>query len=115
MQRLFLHLTLLFGLTLSIFSTLVAQPQQVRTGMYLMNLYDLNMDEHSFYADFYIWFKWRGPRDPTKIEFVNAIEKWSMDNASFDGDSTPVLLKDGTKYKIGKSGRAKTSSGKKSS
>ncbi len=81
-------------------SPLAAQPQQVRTGVYLMNLYDLNMDEHSFYADFYIWFKWRGPRDPTKIEFVNAIEKWSMDHASFDGDSTPVVLKDGTKYKI---------------
>ena len=39
-----------------------APPQEVRTGLYLMNLYDLNMDEHSFYADFYIWFKWRGRR-----------------------------------------------------
>lgn len=65
-----------------------------------MNLYDLNMDEHSFYADFYIWFKWRGRIDPTQIEFVNTIEKWSMDKAGFDGDSTPVTLKDGTKYKI---------------
>jgi hypothetical protein len=78
----------------------VAQPQKARVGVYLMNLYDLNMDEHSFYADFYIWFKWRGSIDPTQIEFVNAIEKWSMDNATFDGDSTPVVLKDGTKYKI---------------
>ncbi len=90
-------LALCFGFA---FSHLAAQPQQVRTGMYLMNLYDLNMDEHSFYADFYVWFKWKGKIDPTKIEFVNAIEKWSMDNASFDGDSTPVVLKDGTKYKI---------------
>ncbi|MEO6037932.1 MAG: hypothetical protein ABIQ93_05915 [Saprospiraceae bacterium] len=81
-------------------SSLSAQPQQVRTGVYLMNLYDLNMDEHSFYADFYVWFKWRGPRDPSKIEFVNAIEKWSINNTAFDGDSTPVMLKDGTKYKI---------------
>ncbi|HNE30394.1 MAG TPA: hypothetical protein PLW66_14560, partial [Saprospiraceae bacterium] len=54
-----------------------AQAQQVRVGMYLMNLYDLNMDEHSFYADFYIWFKWKGPIDPTNFEFVNSIEKWS--------------------------------------
>ena len=77
-----------------------AQPQEVRVGFYLMNLYGLNMDEHSFYADFYIWFKWRGELDPTNIEFVNSIEKWSMDNATFDGDSTPVTLKDGTKYKI---------------
>ncbi len=88
---------LLFGSGLSV---LVAQPQQVRTGVYLMNLYGLNMDEHSFYADFYIWFKWKGRIDPTNIEFVNAIEKWSMDKAGFDGDSTPVVLKDGSKYKI---------------
>jgi hypothetical protein len=68
--------------------------------MYLANLYGLNMEEHSFYADFYIWFKWKGDIDPTSIEFVNAIEKWSMNNATFDGDSTPVVLKDGTNYKI---------------
>lgn len=81
-------------------SRLQAQPQEVRVGFYLMNLYGLNMDEHSFYADFYVWFKWKGELDPTNIEFVNSIEKWSMDNAAFDGDSTPVTLKDGTKYKI---------------
>ena len=79
---------------------LKAQPQEAQVGFYLMNLYGLNMDEHSFYADFYVWFKWRGDIDPTNIEFVNSIEKWSMDNAAFDGDSTPVVLKDGTKYKI---------------
>lgn len=92
----------LFGLLLVFAgtSTVVAQPQQVRTGIYVMNLYGLNMDEHSFYADFYIWFKWKGRLDPTNIEFVNSIEKWSMDKAGFDGDSTPVTLKDGTKYKI---------------
>lgn len=93
---------ILLGVLIAIGSvaTVPAQPQQVRTGVYLMNLYSLNMDEHSFYADFYIWFKWRGSIDPTNIEFVNAIEKWSMDKAGFDGDSTPVVLKDGTKYKI---------------
>ncbi len=58
-----------------------APPQQARVGVYLMNLYDLNMDEHSFYADFYIWFKWKGDIDPTEIEFVNSIEKWSMASA----------------------------------
>lgn len=76
-----------------------APPQEVRTGIYLMNLYDLNMDEHSFYADFYIWFKWRGRIDPTNIEFVNSIEKWSIARAT-SGDSTTVKMKDGTKYSI---------------
>jgi hypothetical protein len=94
------HLILLFTFLLIFTVRLHAQPQQVKTGVYLMNLYDLNMDEHSFYADFYIWFRWKGRIDPTNIEFVNAIEKWSMDKAAFDGDSTPVQLKSGEKYKI---------------
>lgn len=94
------HLIFLLSIALFIPFQAHAQPQQVKTGVYLMNLYDLNMDEHSFYADFYIWFKWKGRIDPTSIEFVNAIEKWSMDKATFDGDSTPVSLKTGEKYKI---------------
>ncbi|MBX2893390.1 MAG: hypothetical protein KF734_20930 [Saprospiraceae bacterium] len=78
---------------------LAAQPQPVHVGIYLMNLYDLNMDEHSFYADFYIWFKWKGEIDPTEIEFVNLIEKWSMAHEQ-SGDSSSFLLKDGTNYRI---------------
>jgi hypothetical protein len=76
-----------------------AQPQQVHVGVHLMNLYDLNMDEHSFYADFYIWFKWKGDIDPTEIEFVNSIEKWSMAREQ-SGDSSNMTLKDGTNYRI---------------
>jgi len=81
------------------FSNAAAQPQQVRVGVYLMNLYDLNMDEHSFYADFYIWFKWKGDIDPTEIEFVNSIEKWSMAWEQ-SGDSSNMNLSDGTNYRI---------------
>ena len=76
-----------------------AAPQEVRVGVYLMNLYDLNMDEHSFYADFYVWFKWKGKIDPTNIEFVNSIEKWSIASAP-SGDGSDSLLKDGTHYRI---------------
>jgi len=85
--------------SLFVFSKIIAQPQQARVGVYLMNLYDLNMDEHSFYADFYIWFKWKGDIDPTEIEFVNSIEKWSMANTQ-SGDSSNMTLKDGTNYRI---------------
>ncbi len=100
MRRHYSKIRLLTVLLLAVSNLAIAKPQQVRTGIYLANLYGMNMEEHSFYADFYIWFKWRGDIDPTNIEFVNAIEKWSMNNATFDGDSTPVVLKDGTKYKI---------------
>ncbi len=76
-----------------------APPQEVRVGIYLMNLYDLNMDEHSFYADFYIWFKWKGDIDPTEIEFVNQVEKWSLTSTP-SGDGSDSLLRDGTNYRI---------------
>lgn len=69
---------------------LAEAPQTVFTGVYLMNLYDLNLDEHSFYADFYIWFKWKGDIDPTGIEFVNMVEKWGMTQEPFE-DSIIVL------------------------
>jgi hypothetical protein len=73
-----------------------AEPEKVLTGVYLMNLYDLNLDENSFYADFYIWFKWKGEIDPTGIEFVNMVEKWGMTQEPFE-DSI-ILLKGGWKY-----------------
>ena len=76
-----------------------AAPQKVYTGLYLMNLYDLNMDEHSFYADFYIWFKWKGEINPCDIEFVNSIERWDMDFAR-SGDGSDSLLADGSQYRI---------------
>lgn len=70
--------------------TLPKNAQLVYTGIYLMNVYDINISDHSFYADFYVWFKWKGNRDPTKIEFVNAIEKWGMTQTPFY-DSTKTL------------------------
>ncbi len=76
-----------------------SKPQEVRTGVYLMNLYGMNMDEHAFYADFYVWFKWKGKIDPTNFEFVNLIEKWSKDS-EVSGDGMDSVLRDGTKYRI---------------
>lgn len=73
-----------------------AEPQRVLTGFYLMNLYDLNLDENSFYADFYVWFKWKGEIDPTGMEFVNMVEKWGMTQTPFE-DSI-ITLAGGWKY-----------------
>jgi hypothetical protein len=70
--------------------------QPVYTGIYLMNVYDLDINEFSFYADFYIWFRWKGNRDPMNIEFVNAIEKWGFTKEIFH-DTTQVLP-DGYNY-----------------
>lgn len=72
------------------------EPQKVYTGIYLMNVYDLDINGYSYYADFYVWFRWKGKLDPTKIEFVNSIEKWGSTEVVFH-DSTKVLP-DGYSY-----------------
>ncbi|HRI28356.1 MAG TPA: hypothetical protein PK239_08760 [Chitinophagales bacterium] len=71
-------------------------PQQVFTGVYLMNIYDINADAHSYYADFYLWFKWKGDIDPTNIEFVNMVEKWSATIEPFA--DTIEILENGYSY-----------------
>lgn len=63
--------------------SLLPQVQKVFTGIYLMNVYDLDINEFSFYADFYIWFRWKGNLDPMNIEFVNSIEKWGLTKEVF--------------------------------
>mgnify|MGYP002858437767 CR=1 FL=1 len=72
------------------------EPQQVYVGVYLMNLYDINADAHSFYADLYLWFKWKGDIDPTSIEFVNMVEKWSNTSTLFTDSA--IVLADGYNY-----------------
>ncbi|MCB0548897.1 MAG: hypothetical protein KDD19_15060 [Phaeodactylibacter sp.] len=73
-----------------------AGPQKVYAGVYLMNLYDLNINEHSFNADFYLWFKWKGERNPMNIEFVNSVEKWGFTQVEFSEE--PELQPDGYWY-----------------
>lgn len=71
-------------------------PEQAHCGIYLMNLYDLNVSEYSYYADFYVWMKWDGDRDPMNMEFVNAVEKWGFTQVDFNEE--PEVLEDGSNY-----------------
>lgn len=73
-----------------------ADAQQVETGIYLMNVYDLDINAYSFYADFYLWFKWKGDLDPMNIEFVNSVEKWGYTIEPFEEE--PALTDDGYWY-----------------
>ncbi|MEZ4830111.1 MAG: hypothetical protein R3C61_28080 [Bacteroidia bacterium] len=77
-------------------STEVVFPQRVLTGVYLINVFDLDINRHSFYVDCYIWFKWKGDLDPMNIEFVNAVDKWGATIAPFYEE--PKLLEDGYYY-----------------
>ncbi|MCO6480536.1 MAG: hypothetical protein J5I94_28090 [Phaeodactylibacter sp.] len=95
-QRILLLLAALLPLYLPAQPAPDAGAQKVYAGIYLMNLYDLNINEHSFNADFYLWFKWKGERSPMNIEFVNSVEKWGFTQADFSEE--PELLPDGYWY-----------------
>ena len=34
-----------------------AQAEQVQTGIFAMNLYDIDASRNTYYLDFYMWFK----------------------------------------------------------
>lgn len=87
---------ILFCLPWLVSNQMLAQAQEVRTGIYLINVYDLDINQHSYYVDCYIWFKWKGERDPMNIEFVNAVEKWGATVVPFYED--PQILEDGYFY-----------------
>lgn len=97
MKRQRLTTALLLGLLCYALPTR-AQPDSVWTGMHLMNIYNIDINEHTFYADFYVWFKWKNAElDPTKIEFVNAVEKWGFTN-NLIYEEEPLRLPDSTLY-----------------
>lgn len=94
LRRALTCLTLLFALCYT--APLSAQPQVVETGIYLINVFDLDINQHSYNIDCYIWFKWKGDLDPMNIEFVNAVEKWGASIVPFYEE--PQLMDDGYFY-----------------
>jgi len=87
---------LLFFIHLATFCAAQQPQEKVLTGIQLMNIYDLDINKHSFYADFYLWFKWKGNINPIEIEFINSIEKWGSTRRVFYEE--PKLLPDGYFY-----------------
>lgn len=46
-------------------------PIPVEIGIYLLDVYDLDLKNSSYVADFYIWLRWKGDLDPRKFELMN--------------------------------------------
>jgi hypothetical protein len=49
-------------------------PESVLIGIYINDITNFDVRDHSFDAEFYLWCKWKGPLNPTNLEFVNAKE-----------------------------------------
>lgn len=48
-----------------------AAPEMVRTGIYVQDVYDLDPKTSSYSVFFYLWFRWKGPIDPSRFELMN--------------------------------------------
>lgn len=74
-----------------------ADAEQVTTGIFAMNLYDIDASRNTYYLDFYIWFRWRGDIDPTdSLELANGVEDWGV--SSVPVYEEPEELPDGSSY-----------------
>lgn len=52
---------------------------EVTVGFYAVNLQGLDQHDSSYFADFFMWMRWTGDRDPTAtIELTNNIERWGL-------------------------------------
>lgn len=61
-----------------------AEPLEVYVGAYAMTVQELDQQNNSFYADFYLWFRWTPPAEDPELdpsatmEFVNNLERWGL-------------------------------------
>jgi hypothetical protein len=73
--------------------------ERVETGIFAVNLYDIDLTSNSFYADFYVWFKWIGEINPiTYLEVTNSISDWAI--MSVPAYPEAQTLPDGSHYQI---------------
>lgn len=72
---------------------------QVKIGIYPISIYQLDMGSNTFYADLYLWLRWKGDIDPVaSLEFKNMVEKWNKQYERIN--PIPKIMADGSKYQV---------------
>jgi len=74
-----------------------SKPSVASLGVLIVNVYELDMASNSFYADFYLWCRWKGKVDPLKdLEFTNSEEQWGFTKTELY--EAPLKLKNDIYY-----------------
>ncbi|MFL5761734.1 MAG: hypothetical protein ACJ789_18665 [Thermomicrobiales bacterium] len=69
-------------------------PLKVTIGFYLAEVHGLDQQESTFFADFYMWMRWKGNNDPTPtVELLNNVARWALTMKQIY--ATPVSLPSG--------------------
>lgn len=77
--------------------------QTVHVGAYLNDVQTIDLKQHSYAVDLYIWFRWHSPDYPdfdpaSSFEFTNANESWGhVREANWEA---PRTLADGWRYQV---------------
>jgi hypothetical protein len=76
-----------------------AAAHQVTIGFYPISVYELDMGSNTFYADLYVWLRWKGNIDPVaSLEFTNMVDEWGKQQQTIQEKAQ--TLSDGSKYII---------------
>lgn len=85
--------------TLKSLTEIPAAAEKVETGVFAMNVYNLDISSNTYSLDFYLWFKWKGDIDPiANLEYTNGVEDWSI--ISTPAYEKPEKLPDGRQYQV---------------
>lgn len=97
MHRLILLLLLL---AISLPFSARAEPQKVAVGVYVADIQEIDLKNHSYRLDLYVWFRWHDPAlDPSKsAEFINMFDP--ADHVRTSLYDEPQKMPDGSYYMI---------------
>ncbi len=91
-------------IALPLLAWLAAAPvQEVNVGVYLHHVPEIDLKSSTYLADFFIWFRWKGPHDPTQtLEWTNLADASALQRTFIftdeAGNSKPVEMPDGSLY-----------------
>jgi len=75
-------------------------PDEVVVGVFINDVQEVDLENHHYLIDFYLWFRWTNPDlDPTaSLEIMNLTESWNlMATPSYE---EPLVADDGTLYNV---------------
>lgn len=73
--------------------------EKVTLGLYVKNIYDIDLASNTYYLTAYLWARWTGENDPTAtLELINAVDEWGLMLTPLYPE--PKKLSDGSNYQI---------------